>query len=328
MEWAGGKQPFTWDQKEALLADLKRVIGEIQPDLIQAGPVQTTAYLVALAGFNPLVTVSWGSDLLVDAGKNARYTEITRYTMARSAALVADCQPVAAAAIAYGMPEEKIVTFPWGVDLDHFSPADPAFEQTLFPDKSQNPFIILSTRAWEPIYGVDILAQGFVLAAREIPELHLVMLGNGSLASRLRIIFESGQVMDRVLFAGQVTQNDLPRYYRSADLYLSASRSDGTSISLLEALACGRPALVSDIPGNRAWIEPGVQGWWFSDGGPQSLAAALSRAFAQRQDLPKMNLAARRLAEERANWPENFKKLQTAYDLALDPQKTPTIKTA
>lgn len=326
VDWAGGKQPFNWAKKELLTADLQRVIHEIQPDLIQAGPVQTSAYLVALTGFKPLVTVSWGSDLLVDARKNARYGDITRFTLARTAALVGDCQPVEGAAIAYGMPPEKIVTFPWGVDLNHFSPAGPASEQPFFPDQSQPPFTVLSTRAWEAIYGVDILAQGFSLAAREIPGLRLVMLGNGSLASKLRNIFESKQALDRVHFAGQITQNDLPQYYRNADLYLSAARSDGTSISLLEALACGRPALVSDIPGNRAWIEPGVQGWWFSDGSPQSLADALWEAFAHRQDIPKMGRAARRLAEERANWPENFKKLQKAYDLALNAPIIPSVK--
>ncbi len=326
VDWAGGKQPFTWAKKESLTADLQRVIHEIQPDLIQAGPVQTSAYLVARTGFKPLVTVSWGSDLLVDAHKSHRYGEITRFTLAHSAALVGDCQPVEEAAIAYGMPAEKIVTFPWGVDLNHFSPAEPASEQPLFPDESHRPFVVLSTRAWEPIYGVDILAQGFVLAAREIPELRLVMLGNGSLASKLHRIFECGQVLNHVLFAGQITQKDLPYYYRTADLYISAARSDGTSISLLEALACGRPALVSDIPGNRAWIEPGVQGWWFSDGSPPSLADALGKAFAHRHDIPKMGEAARQLAEERANWPENFKRLQMAYDLALNTPIISSIK--
>ncbi|HWQ83774.1 MAG TPA: glycosyltransferase [Anaerolineales bacterium] len=317
VEWAGGNQPFTWDQIKPLTIDLQRVIAEVRPDLIQAGPVQTAAYLVALTGFTPLVTVSWGSDLLVDARRSARYRRVTRYTLAHSAALVGDCQPVHAAAVGEGMPPDKIITFPWGVDLVHFSPTGPALEPALFAGQSGPKFVILSTRAWEPIYGVDILAQGFVLAAREIPELRLVMLGYGSLAGKLHSIFASAQMLERVIFPGQISQADLPKYYRSADLYSSASHSDGSSISLLEAMACGRPVLVSDIPGNRAWVTPGVQGWWFADGNPRSLAEGLGLAFAYRQDLHEIGQAARRLAEARANWPDNFKKLQLAYDLAL-----------
>jgi len=98
---------------------------------------------------------------------------------------------------------------------------------------------------------VDVIAQAFVQAAHQRPELHLFLLGNGSQENMLRSIFLAGGVIERVHFPGQVTQADLPRYYRAADLYVSASHSDGTSISLLEAMACGRPALISDIP--RHW---------------------------------------------------------------------------
>jgi glycosyltransferase involved in cell wall biosynthesis len=161
-----------------------------------------------------------------------------------------------------------------------------------------------------------VIAKAFVLAAHQRPELHLVMLGNGSQAQELRQIFTQGGVLDRVHFPGQVGQADLPRYYRSTDLYVSASHSDGTSISLLEALASGRPALVSDIPGNREWVTPGENGWWFPDGDEKALAGAILEAVAQRQRLPEMGCAARQVAEQRADWEKNFQVLLKAYELA------------
>jgi len=62
-----------------------------------------------------------------------------------------------------------------------------------------------------------------------------------------------------------------------------------------------------------------VQGWWFADGNPRSLADALGKAHRQRQQLHEMGQAARRTAEERADWQKNFKKLLEAYALALNP---------
>ena len=62
--------------------------------------------------------------------------------------------------------------------------------------------------------------------------------------------------------------------YRAADLYLSASHSDGSSVSLMEALGCGLPVLVSDIPGNREWVTDGEQGWLFPDGDDAAAVAA------------------------------------------------------
>ena len=308
--WSGGRRPVKPRDFPRLLVDLKRVIGRIRPDILHAGPIQTSAFLAALAGFRPLVSMSWGSDLLVDAGRSAWYRRVTRYTLRRSAVLVGDCNPVRQKAIAFGMPDERIVTFPWGVDIRHFSPAAPTGSQAAT-------FTLLSTRGWEPIYGVDVIARAFAMAAQRCPELRLLMLGGGSQAGSIRQIFTQAGVLEQVHFPGLVAQADLPRYYRSADLYVSASHSDGTSISLLEAMACGRPVLVSDIPGNREWVTPGEQGWWFPDGDAEALAQGILQAVAARQRLPEMGRAARRLAEGRADWEKNFPELLRAYEIAL-----------
>jgi glycosyltransferase involved in cell wall biosynthesis len=232
-------------------------------------------------------------------------------------------------AISLGYPPGRIITFPWGVDIKHFTPTENGSHDSVAEPGDENNrsslrdrmgwrgrFILLSTRGWEPIYGLDVLAQAFVQAARHHPELGLLLLGGGSQAQKLYRIFMHGGVMDRVYFGGQVSQRELPHYFRAADLYMSASYSDGTSISLLEALACGTPALVSDIPGNREWISPGVQGWLFSPGDSGAMAEGILQAVEQRQSLPTIGQAARNLAEKRANWELNFQTLFKAYQIA------------
>ena len=218
------------------------------------------------------------------------------------------------------MPDERIVTFPWGIDLNCFKP-DPDLQNAQTTNqKSVDPqarFVLLSTRNWEPIYGVDVIARAFVQVAQDHPELCLVMLGSGSQAAMLRQIFEDGGVLDQVVFPGLVDQDNLPAIYQAADLYISASHSDGTSISLLEAMASGKPAIVSDIPGNREWITPGVQGWWFQDGDASALAQAIRVAIDQRSRLAEMGQAARQVAEQRADWDKNFPMLLNAYEIAL-----------
>lgn len=317
--WQGGRKPLRLKDFPRLFMDLKRVIRHIHPDLVHAGPIQTAAFLTALSGFQPLVSMSWGYDLLRDAERNAFWRWITRYTLARSAVLVGDCDAVGARARAYGMRAERIVTFPWGVDLKHFIPTLSEEERLSFRRRwgwGEQAFVLISVRAWEPIYGVEELAHAFVQVSRELPQVCLIMLGNGSLAGRIHRIFLQGGVLDRVQFPGQVSQANLPLYYRTADLYLSASHSDGTSISLLEAMACGRPVLVSDIPGNREWVSDGVQGWLFESGNAEALASAIRRAVEERERLPQMGEAARSLAERRADWSQNFQHLLEAYRLA------------
>jgi glycosyltransferase involved in cell wall biosynthesis len=316
VNWKGGQRPARLRHGLSLLADLTRIIQRIQPDLIHAGPVQRSAFLTALSGFKPLVTMSWGYDLIQDAKRNFFWRWATRYTLKRSAALVGDSDVIRQLAIQYGMHPAHIITFPWGVDLERYN-------VSTFERSNVDTFTLLSTRGWEPIYGVDVIAKAFVRAAFQLKENHgpilqLVMLGNGALAGMLRRIFLEGGVLEQVLMPGQIGQAELPRYYQMADLYLSASHSDGTSISLLEALACGLPALVSDIPGNREWITPGETGWWFPDGDVAALTQAILDAVARRDQLPEMGRRARWLAELRADWNKNFLELEKAYQLAVN----------
>ena len=322
--WVGGQSPATFKSGRKLFAGLRQVIRDFQPDLIQAGPIQRSAFLVALTGFQPVVTMSWGYDLLHDVHKGRAWEWATRYTLKRSNAFVGDCDTIRNLATQYGMNPERIVTFPWGANIRKYTPAS---HSTLLALRErlgwgEDKFVLLSVRSWSPIYGVGDLARAFVKAARQHPELRLLMLGNGPLAPTIHRIFQQGGVMDQVHFPGQVPQEKLPDFYRAADLYISTSHSDGTSISLLEALASGTPVLLSDIPGNREWVSSspplstgegsGVEvrvGWLFEDGSVPSLTDGILNAVENRKQLPAMGQDARNLAESRGNWEKNFPEL-------------------
>jgi glycosyltransferase involved in cell wall biosynthesis len=306
--WEGGRQPASLSYGPRLLCGLRRVLRELKPDLVHAGPIQTCGLLAALTGFRPLLIMSWGFDLMQDAGRNARWRWATSYTLRRATAFTSDCEVTRRKALAYGVPEDRTVVFPWGVDLEHFKPGTA---------ERDHGFTLFCNRSWEPRYGVDMLAQAFVLASRQCPDLHLLLLGGGSQAACLRQILEQGGDADRVTFAGQVSQAELPRYYRMADVYISPSHVDGSSVSLMEALACGVPCLVSDIPANLEWVAEGQNGWLFPDGDVAALATAMLKAYENRKSLPALGRAARSVAEAKADWSKNFPKLLEAYALAI-----------
>jgi glycosyltransferase involved in cell wall biosynthesis len=310
VSWSGGQRPASLLDLPGLFIGLKEVLRRVKPDLIHAGPLQSCAWLAAMTGFRPLVSMSWGYDLMQDAERNAFWGWMTRFTLRRSTVMVGDCDAVRNQAIRFGMQRDRIVIFPWGVDLTRFAPGSS-------DRKNSERFTLLSVRSWEPVYGVDAIARAFVRAAQQHPDLYLVMLGAGSQAELIQNIFSEGGVVERVAFPGQVSQTALPDYYRDADLYLSASHTDGSSVSLLEALASGCPVLVSNILGNREWVQPGINGWLFKDGDSVAMAQAIIQAKEQRQNLAEIGLAARRIAEQRADWRKNFPELLHAYSLAV-----------
>ena len=309
--WEGGRRAAKLSDGPRLLLGLRRVLRTVKPDLVHAGPIQTCGLLAALAGFRPLLVMSWGFDLMQDSERSAWWRRATAYTLRRATVFTSDCEVTRRKALAYGVPADRTVVFPWGVDLEHFKPQDGG------TGERDDGFTVFCSRSWEPRYGVDVLARAFVLAARRCPDLHLLLLGGGSQATAIHRILEQGGVADRVTFAGQVSQADLPRYYHMADVYVSPSHVDGSSVSLMEALACGLPCLVSDIPANLEWVTDGGNGWLFPDGDAEGLEAALLNAYAKRKALASVGRAARSVAEKKADWNKNFQKLLEAYALAF-----------
>ncbi|MBL8098014.1 MAG: glycosyltransferase family 4 protein, partial [Anaerolineales bacterium] len=144
-------------------------------------------------------------------------------------------------------------------------------------------------------------------------DVRLILLGGGSQGTKLRQIFQRGGVEEFVTYGGQISQNDLPNWYHQADLYISPSHVDGSSVSLMEALACGLPCLVSDIPANKEWVFENENGWLFKDGDSNHLAEKILMAMNQREKLFEMGQAGRRSAEKRADWKKNAEALMNVY---------------
>ena len=308
--WAGGQHEFRWRDLPRLTLNLKHLTQKIKPNLIHAGPIQNCAFLAALSGFRPVLTMSWGYDLVMDADKSAWMKWVTQYTLKRSAFFVSDANVSRSKAIEFGVNPSKTMIFPWGTDIEHFKPK-------AFKHSNLKPFTLFCSRTWESIYGVDVLAKAFVKVASKNPDVNLILLGGGSQGSKIRQILMNGGVMDQVHFGGHASQADLPRWYHMADLYISPSHVDGASVTLMEALASGLPCLVSDIPGNKEWIEGGVNGWLFRDGDADDLAAKILAVAQNRKLFKKIGEAARETAEQRADWKKNFGKLLESYEKAI-----------
>jgi L-malate glycosyltransferase len=314
VHWKGGREPFRWSKLPALVMDFKRLLRDLKPDLVHAGPIQTCAFIAVLAGAHPLLTMSWGFDLMDDVHKGWIWEFATRYTLKRSTFFTSDADVTKDKAVAYGMNPEETIVFPWGVDLEHFNVQ--TFERAaLSVSKGSNveTFTLFCNRSWETRYGVDVLVRAFVKVAQQKDNVDLILLSGGSQGANIRRILQSGGVLERVTFGGQISQTDLPRWYHMADVYISPSHVDGSSVSLMEALACGLPCLVSDIPANKEWVVEGENGWLFHDGDADHLAEKILAAMSQRENLPGIGRASRRTAEMRADWKKNAEALMQVY---------------
>lgn len=304
--WKGGREPFRWSNLLSLTLDFRRLTREIKPDLIHAGPIQTCAFIAVLSGFRPILTMSWGFDLMDDVHKNKWMGWITNYVLRNTDYFTSDANVTKDKAVAYGMNPENTIVFPWGVDLEHF-------RMQRAEGRNKEGFVLFCNRSWELRYGLDVLAHAFVKVSQQRDDVRLILLNGGSQGGKLRQIFQRGGVEEFVTYGGQISQTDLPRWYDMADLYISPSHVDGSSVSLMEALACGLPCLVSDIPANKEWVVENENGWLFRDGDANHLAEKILAAMNERENLPEIGRASRRSAEMRADWKKNAEALMNVY---------------
>jgi L-malate glycosyltransferase len=322
VEWRGfpGKAPepghaLEPGQIRSRQRDFERALRGCRPDLVHAGPVPTGGYLAALAEFHPVVAVSWGSDILVDAVSSEAARQRTRLALERADGFVCDCRAVLRQAREFApLPDGRVALLPWGVE-SRFLGMEPDGGRLKRELALEGRFLVLATRSWEPVYGVDIAVEAFGKALAREPRLRLALLGDGSQAGVVAGLVARLGLAGSVLLPGRMSQEELPRWYQGCDCYLSCSFSDGSSVSLLEAMACGLPVVASDIAGNREWVRPGENGWLFAPGNSDAAAAAL--LCASGLDAPSraaMGAANQGRTRERADWDENSKRLLGLYE--------------
>jgi glycosyltransferase involved in cell wall biosynthesis len=297
---------------ESFVPEFGSIVKELRPDLVQAGAIQSCAYIAARAGVHPLLAMSWGSDILVDAERDREWKDATVTALNGADGLFCDCDTVRERArlISPGVVKD-VVQFPWGLERGIFSPQG---ERVELPWPRNHP-VFISTRAWEPGYGFEVLLEAFAMALTRMPELRLLLIGHGSRESEVRNFVENRAVAGRILICTDTAGIDMSKYFRSANAYISCTPSDGSSISLLEAMATGLPSIVADNPSNREWLSEGVNGWFGKIGSRDSYAEKILEVAALS---PMSRESAARLSmdtvRERADWDKNFPLLLQAYD--------------
>jgi glycosyltransferase involved in cell wall biosynthesis len=260
--------------------------------------------------------MSWGFDLMDIIERKWIWKLTTIFALGKAAYYTSDAQATQHRAFQLGAKNNRASLIPWGVDCEHFSPQprETAVGQSQL-------FTLFCNRSWEPTYGVDVLAKAFCKVASTRGDVRLLLLGSGSMEEKIIGILSNGKVLDKVLLPGRISQEVLPNYYRKADLYISPSHVDGSSVSLMEALACGLPVLVSDILGNLPWVQEKKNGWSFRDNDVDMLANKIINAIEERESLHEMGEKARQLALEKANWKINFQALLQTYQDTLSAEK-------
>ena len=271
-------------------------------------PAGLIALLAARICGKPVVVTAHGSDILVTPKDNVLIRKLVEFVLKRADAITSVAEHLTSEIVDMGISRDRLVTFPMSVVTDSFGVDGPAaWSGTAGP-------VVFSNRSLYPVYDVEVLVRAAPKIFEKVPEARVLIAGEGPEADRLASLARELGVAGRVDFPGAIPHERMPNYLRGASVYVSTALSDGASVSLLEAMACGTFPVAADIPANREWIEEGKNGLLFPPGDADALAEKIEKCLkdsALRAEARETNIG---LIRERAQWSSNVEKLLGLYE--------------
>ena len=212
--------------------------------------------------------------------------------------------------------KEKWRELPFGVDTDRFYPSQKPVQ--LFEKHGLDPDMptIIFVGGMDPadyFKGVPVLLKALRMVKDRSSNIQAVLVGGGALRAKFEQMAKSLGIDDMTVFAGKVSDEQLPLYYQMADLLVLPSTTVGEAFGmvLLEAMSSGVPVLASDLSGVRTVAKDG--GILALPGSYEDFAEAIMGYFTKENDREAWKKRARAVAEERYAWDPIVQKLETLY---------------
>lgn len=225
---------------------------------------------------------------------------------------------VADVIVQHGADPARMTVIPNGVDVQAFRPREQAGVRAEL-GLEQDDLIALFTGNLIRRKGGDVLLKAAARCAVKHPRLRLILIGTGpEREALLRLAGELG-IGDRLTLAGYRPLTEMPLWYQACDLFVMPSWAEGLSVSLLEAMSCGRPVVTSfpDV-GDHDAVRDGETGLLTPFGDVDRLASALDQLASSPALRTRLGDAARRLVEEEFSWDIVGQKTVDVYRAVLD----------
>ncbi|GGO76377.1 glycosyltransferase [Nonomuraea cavernae] len=226
----------------------------------------------------------------------------------RADAVLATCGDEVGELRAIGVPEQRIMVVPCGVDLDTFRPDGPVAARSSRPR-------VLSIGRQVPRKGVDTIVQ----AMRRLPGAELLIAGgrrDGEEAARLRGLAARHGLGDRVRLMGSVPREQVPALMRSADVVVTVPWYEPFGMVAIEAMACGVPVVASAVGGHLDTVAG--CGLLVPPRRPRALARALEDVLGHPDRRRALGAAGLRRARERYGWPRVAERTESVYTRVID----------
>jgi glycosyltransferase involved in cell wall biosynthesis len=294
------------------LTTLKKAIKSFNPDIIHAHYATSYGLLGTLSKFHPYIISVWGSDIYDFPHRSFIHKKIVEFNLFRADKILSTSKVMAKETQKYTGKDVEVT--PFGIDLQFFKPAK---VQNLFEEKN---IIIGTVKTLEEKYGIEYLIRAFKILKDKRLDLpiKLLIVGGGSQELYLKDLTKELGIEKDTIFTGRVPYTDVPKYQNMLSVSVSVSDSESFGVAVVEASACEKPVVVSNVGGLPEVVVDGITGFIVEPRNPAQTADAIERLILDDQLRIKMGKAGRERVQLLFNWNDNVDQMVRIYRNVLE----------
>lgn len=277
-----------------LLRDLflvRKYIREFKPDVIFLQTLMYPCYLSYLwLRRTPMVVTFWNGDVTWWAQwtgiERAFKKQIVQYGAQKAAAITVNSRAALQACLGYGAAENNVnlIRYP-GVNLQMFGPSSDKAKARAQLDLPSEGQLVFCPRGVGGYLNSDIIIEAAATVIKQFPHTRFAFLvpegAREEWKNHLKRADELG-IAGNLIAVGKIPWENMPAYYQAADVMVSISSNDSLPNCMLEAMACGTPVIMGDIPQIREWVVDDENGYSVPPRDPAALADRIVRSFTDR----------------------------------------------
>ncbi len=289
---------------------IKSLIRSFNPDIVHSHYASSFGLLGALQNFHPYIISVWGADIYNFPEKSFIHKSIIRFSLGRADRILSTSRVMALKTSRY--TKKNIEITPFGIDINKFR-----------PEKNDNLFgkslVIGTVKTLEKKYGIGYLIKAFKLLKDKFSDIKLLIVGSGSMEHELKEMVSSMGIENDVHFTGFIPSEKVSEYHKMIDIYVAASIEDSESfgVAILEAGACGKPVVVSNVGGLSEIVENGKTGLIVEKQNTKALAEGIEKLLVNINLRNEMGNNGRMKVLQEYNWADSVDKMISIYKSVL-----------
>lgn len=286
---------------------LRRQLRSFRPDVLHAHYASSYALIGALSGFHPFVVSVWGSDIFSFPRRSPLHRAIMGFNLRRADRILATSHALARETQEY--TAKRVAVTPFGIDTQAFKPE----EVESFFDRDD--IVVGTIKALEAEYGIEQLIRAFALIRQrnETVPLKLLIVGGGSLETQLKELSGKLGIGDMVVFTGRVEHARVAQFHNMISVFVAVSESESFGVAVLEACACERPVVVSNVGGLPEVVQDGVTGFVVPRGDVAKTSEAIERLVLDEELRRRMGRTGRQRVLALYDWKDSVALMIETY---------------